>query len=45
LAPYEARGIDAALCEIEQNAGHLYNPEAARACIHLFRDKGYTLPA
>ncbi len=44
--PYRAaRGIDAALGEIEQNAGRLYDPEAAQACIHLFRDKGYTLPA
>jgi PAS domain S-box-containing protein len=44
--PYRAaRGIDAALGEIEQNAGRLYDPEAAQACIHLFRDKGYTLSA
>jgi len=44
--PYRpALGIDAALDEIEQNAGRLYDPEAAEACIHLFRDKGYALPA
>ena len=44
--PYrEARGIDAALGEIEQNAGRLYDSEAVQACLHLFRDKGYALPA
>ena len=44
--PYRpARGIDAALSEIEQGAGRLYDPEAVQACIHLFRDKGYALPA
>jgi response regulator RpfG family c-di-GMP phosphodiesterase len=44
--PYRpARGIDAALGEIEQNAGRLYDSEAVEACIHLFRDKGYVLPA
>jgi PAS domain S-box-containing protein len=44
--PYRAaRGIDAALGEIEQNAGRLYDPEAVQACLHLFRDKGYALPA
>jgi len=44
--PYRAaRGIDAALSEIEQNAGRLYDSEAVEACLHLFRDKGYALPA
>jgi putative nucleotidyltransferase with HDIG domain len=44
--PYRpARGIDAALGEIEQNAGRLYDSEAVEACLHLFRDKGYALPA
>ena len=44
--PYrEARGIDAALGEIEQNAGRLYDSEAVEACLRLFRDKGYALPA
>jgi PAS domain S-box-containing protein len=37
-------GIDAALGEIEQSAGRLYDPEAVQACVHLFRDKGYALP-
>jgi HD-GYP domain-containing protein (c-di-GMP phosphodiesterase class II) len=44
--PYRAaRGLDAALGEIEQNAGRLYDSEAVEACIRLFRDKGYALPA
>jgi len=44
--PYRpALGIDAALREIEQNAGLLYDSEAVEACLHLFRDKGYALPA
>ncbi len=44
--PYRAaRSIDAALGEIEQNAGRLYDSEAVEACIRLFRDKGYALPA
>lgn len=43
--PYRAaRGIDAALGEIEQGAGRLYDSEAVKACLHLFRDKGYALP-
>jgi PAS domain S-box-containing protein/putative nucleotidyltransferase with HDIG domain len=44
--PYRpARGIDAALGEIEQSAGRLYDSEAVEACLRLFRDKGYALPA
>jgi len=44
--PYRpARGINAALDEIEQNAGRLYDSEAAKACLRLFRDNGYALPA
>ncbi len=44
--PYRAaRGIDAALGEIAQNAGRLYDSEAVRACVNLFRGKGYALPA
>lgn len=37
-------GLPAALGEIEQNAGRLYDPEAAAACLRLFREKGYALP-
>jgi putative nucleotidyltransferase with HDIG domain len=41
--PYRpARGIDAALGEIEQNAGRLYDPDVARACVSLFREKQFS---
>jgi len=36
-------GIDVALAEIEQNAGKLYDTDAASACLRLFQDKGYTV--
>ena len=39
------RGIEKALEEIECNAGRLYDPRVAVACLRLFRDKGYVLPA
>lgn len=43
--PYRpARGIDAALEEISQGRGRLYDPQAVDACLRLFRDKGYRLP-
>ena len=43
--PYRpAPGIDAALEEIEKNAGVLYDREAAEVCLRLFREKGYELP-
>ncbi len=42
--PYRAAlGIDAALHEIEQNMDVLYDGDAARACLLMFRDKGYRL--
>jgi len=42
--PYRpALGIEAALEEISRNAGKLYDPEAAKACLRLFREKGFTL--
>jgi chemotaxis protein methyltransferase CheR len=34
-------GLDAALDEIEQNRGRLYDLAAADACLRLFRDKGF----
>lgn len=37
-------GIDAALEEIAKNKGSLYDPDAADACLRLFREKGYVLP-
>ncbi len=38
-------GIEAALAEIEQHRGTQYDPQAVDACLRLFRDKGYQLPA
>ena len=38
-------GIEHALTEIEANRGKLYDPYAADACLRLFREKGYALPA
>ena len=41
--PYRpALGIDVALEEISDNAGKLYDPEAAAACLRLFRKKKFT---
>ena len=40
--PYRpAKGIDAALEEIEKNKGILYDPEVVAACLRLFKEKGY----
>jgi PAS domain S-box-containing protein len=42
--PYRpSLGIDIALAEIENNAGVLYDHEVAKACIKLFREKGFKL--
>ena len=38
-------GIEAALAEIEENRGTLYDPSVVDACLQLFRVKGYRLPA
>lgn len=38
-------GIEAALNEINRGAGKQYDPLVVDACVHLFRDKGYSLPA
>jgi len=44
--PYRAAlGIDAALNEIENNKGTLYDNAVADACLRLFREKGYQLLA
>jgi len=44
--PYRAAlGIDAALAEIEQNAGRLYDERAATACLRLFRERGFVFEA
>jgi PAS domain S-box-containing protein len=43
--PYRpALGIDAALEEIARNSGRFYDPDAATACLRLFREKGYAPP-
>ncbi|MEW6688853.1 MAG: PAS domain S-box protein [Pseudomonadota bacterium] len=44
--PYRpGHGIDAALVEIEHKRGSLFDPGAVDACLRLFREKGYRLPA
>jgi PAS domain S-box-containing protein len=40
--PYRpAKGLDAALAEIQAGRGRLYEPAAVDACIDLFRNKGF----
>jgi HD-GYP domain-containing protein (c-di-GMP phosphodiesterase class II) len=42
--PYRpALGVNAALEEIENNRGTLYDTNAADACLRLFREKGFQL--
>jgi HD-GYP domain-containing protein (c-di-GMP phosphodiesterase class II) len=44
--PYRpGRGIDAALQEISAKRGVLYDSAAVDACIRLFREQGYAMPA
>jgi PAS domain S-box-containing protein len=38
-------GIDNALAEIERGRGTAYDPAVADACLKLFREKGYKIPA
>ena len=38
-------GIDAALAEIERGRNTVYDPDAVDACLQLFRQRGYQLPA
>jgi PAS domain S-box-containing protein len=38
-------GMDAALEEIARNGGTFYDPQVVAACLCLFRDKAYALPA
>jgi PAS domain S-box-containing protein len=41
--PYRpSRGLEAALAEIERGRGSIYDPDAADACLSLFREKGFT---
>ena len=39
-----APGLDAALEEIERGSGNLYDARVCKACLQLFREKGFTLP-
>ena len=40
--PYrELLGVEAAMAEIVQNKGRLYDPAAVGACVDLFRNKGF----
>ena len=42
--PYRpALGIEAALDEISQNSGTLYDDDAVKACLSLFREKKFKL--
>jgi len=42
--PYRpALGLNAALEEIANNKGTLYNTDAVDACLRLFREKGFKL--
>jgi len=44
--PYRpSKGIDAALDEVLSKSGALYDPDAVEACVNLFRQDGYQLPA
>ena len=44
--PYRpALGLNAALEEIENNKGTLYDADAADVCLRLFREKGFNLKA
>jgi len=38
-------GIDKALAEIERGSGTIYDPVVAEACLKLFREKAYAIPA
>jgi len=40
-----ALGIDSALAESVKNKGAYYDNALADACLRLFREKGYKLPA
>lgn len=44
--PYRpSLGLEQALAEIERGSGDHYDPVVAAACLRLFREKGYKLPA
>ncbi len=37
--------IDKALAEIERGSGSVYDPVVAGACLKLFRERNYAIPA
>lgn len=39
-----APGLEAALAEIEQGAGRIYDPKVSSICVRLFRENGFKLP-
>ena len=42
--PYRAAlGLEAALAEIAKYRGIYFDPAVVDACLHLFRDKGFSL--
>ena len=44
--PYRSGlGIDKALTEIERGRGTAYDPAVVDACMRLFRERGYAIPA
>ena len=44
--PYRpALGLKMALEEISKNSGRFYDPKVVRACVNLFEEKRFTLPA
>jgi HD-GYP domain-containing protein (c-di-GMP phosphodiesterase class II) len=44
--PYRTTlGLEKAVAEIECGRGTLYDPTVADACLKLFREKGYVIPA
>ncbi|TXT41678.1 MAG: putative response regulator [Comamonadaceae bacterium] len=44
--PYRAGlGVEVALEEITRHKGTLYDPEVVNACLSMFREQGYSLPA
>jgi HD-GYP domain-containing protein (c-di-GMP phosphodiesterase class II) len=38
-------GIEKTLAEIERGSGIIYDGQVAAACLKLFRDQGYVIPA
>ena len=38
-------GMDGSLAEVERGAGHQYDLRVVQACLSLFRDQGFRLPA